>query len=130
MCSAAQQGDEMACGRCGLRWGVADVDRPQCLLHERRIRPRDNGLPPMPTRPLVQMGRRLTLVASDHLEKSAARVDYRELLLKYMRHMLAEEGRTGADWIGIDGRGYFSGVMFSAEEVAALKVCAGELAVG
>jgi phosphoglucomutase len=57
-------------------------------------------------------------------EAMAARVNYRELLAKYMRHVRAEEGSTGVAWIGGDGRGYFSDVAFSAEEVAALKACA------
>lgn len=29
-CAARQEGDEMACGRCGLRWDVTDLERPAC----------------------------------------------------------------------------------------------------
>lgn len=126
-CSATQQGDEMACGRCALRWDVADPNRPPCLQHERRTAPRVLGLPPVPMRPLVGMERRQEVEARRRQEEPAGRVDYRDLLLKYMRHMVGKEGSTGAAWIGSDGRGYFSGVLFSPEEVATLKACAAEL---
>lgn len=29
-CCASQEQDEMACGKCGLRWDVADTDPPRC----------------------------------------------------------------------------------------------------
>ena len=32
-CKAIREGDEMACS-CGLRWGVDDDDRPQCLTDD------------------------------------------------------------------------------------------------
>jgi hypothetical protein len=43
VCNAQQQGDEMACGRCGLRWEVKDPNPPACLQHERRSRPRSEA---------------------------------------------------------------------------------------
>jgi hypothetical protein len=122
-CSAQQQGDEMACGRCGLRWGVADVDRPQCLRLERRQRPRATGGPVLPPGGFVVPERRKDPEERACFEQLARSVDFRGLLVKYMRHMRGEEGSTGAAWIGSDGRGYFSGVAFSPAEVAALKVC-------
>lgn len=124
-CSAVQQGDEMACGRCGLRWGVADVDKPQCLQHERRSRPRGQAGPAFPPGMLVPE-RRQDPEQRATFEVMARAVDLRELLVKYMRHMRAEEGSTGAAWIGSDGRGYFSDVLFSPSEVALLKLCAEE----
>lgn len=125
-CSAVQQGDEMACGRCGLRWGVADVDKPQCLQHERRSRPRAQGGPVLPPGGFVVPERRQDPEQRACFEVLARAVDLRELLIKYMRHMRAEEGSTGAAWIGSDGRGYFSDVLFSPSEVALLKLCAEE----
>lgn len=125
-CSAARQGDEMACGRCGLRWGVADVDPPKCLQHERRQRPRGAGMPPFPPGGFVTPERRRDPEQRACFEQLARSVDFRELLTKYMRHMCAEEGSTGAAWIGTDGRGYFSDVLFSPAEVAALRICADE----
>lgn len=29
-CGAHQEQDEMACGRCGLRWSVGDTEPPAC----------------------------------------------------------------------------------------------------
>lgn len=29
-CSARRQGDQMACGKCGLQWDVNDRDPPEC----------------------------------------------------------------------------------------------------
>lgn len=125
-CSAQQQGDEMACGRCGLRWGVADTDPPQCLQHERRQRPRGQGMPVLPAGGFVTPERRKDPEQRACFEVLARAVDLRELLVKYMRHMRAEEGSTGAAWIGSDGRGYFSDVLFSPAEVALLKLAAEE----
>lgn len=122
LCSATRQGDEMACGRCGLRWGVADVDPPQCLQLERRQRARGAGLPPMPTRPLAETERRRDPEQRAAFEQLARSVDFRELLVKYMRHVRVEDGSTGVAWISGEGRGYFSGVLFSPAEVAALKI--------
>lgn len=125
-CSAVQQGDEMACGRCGLRWGVADVDKPACLQHERRNGPRRPSMPAFPAGGFATPERRQDPEQRACFEAMARSVDLRELLTKYMRHMRAEEGSTGAAWIGSDGRGYFSGVAFSPAEVAVLKLCAEE----
>lgn len=36
-CHARREGDEMACGRCGLRWQAGDEDPPVCAPVERRI---------------------------------------------------------------------------------------------
>jgi hypothetical protein len=36
-CQAERQGDEMACGRCGLRWSPGDEDPPSCSPVERRV---------------------------------------------------------------------------------------------
>lgn len=119
-CSAIQQGDEMACGRCGLRWGVGDVDKPQCLQFERRQRPRGPELPPGG---FVTPERRKDPHQRATFEALARSVNFRELLIKYMRHMRAEEGSTGAAWISTGGVGYFSGVAFSPAEVAALRIC-------
>jgi hypothetical protein len=116
----------MACGRCGLRWGVADVDKPQCLELERRQRPRGASLPPFPPGGFVTPERRKDPEQRACFEVLARAVDLRELLVKYMRHMRHEEGSTGAAWIGSDGRGYFSDVLFSPAEVALLKLCAEE----
>lgn len=123
-CSATQQGDEMACGRCGLRWGVGDVDAPACLQHERRQRPRGQGGPVFPPSGFVTPERRQDPEQRACFEAMARSVDYRELLAKYMRHVRAEDGSTGVAWIGGDGRGYFSDVLFSPAELAALKVAA------
>lgn len=121
-CSATRQGDEMACGRCALRWDVADPNPPQCLQHERRQRPRNVGLPPMPTRPLAETERRRDPEQRAAFEQLARSVDFRELLVKYMRHMRVEDGSTGVAWISGEGRGYFSGVLFTPAEVAALRI--------
>lgn len=126
-CGAVQQGDELACGRCGLRWGVADVDPPQCLGHERRSRPRGQGLPPVPVGPLVTPWRPEGFGAH---RKVAEGVDYRALLVKYMRHVSEEEGSTFVARIGTSGTGYTSGVSFAASELAALLVCNVESEVG
>lgn len=123
-CSASRQGDEMACGRCGLRWGVADADPPECLQHERRSRERGPGSSRLPLGGFVPPDRRKDPHQRATFEALARSVNFRQLLTKYMRHMRVEEGSTGAAWIGGDGRGYFSGVLFSAAEVAALRVCA------
>jgi hypothetical protein len=123
----------MACGRCALRWSTDDPDPPACLQHERRARPRVDVLPLVPAvlvAPPVPPERRHAHELHQAREAAARRVDYRGLLAKYMRHMAAEQGSTGVAWVGGDGRGYFSGVVFSPEEVAALKVCADELAAG
>lgn len=112
----------MACGRCGLRWGVADVDPPQCLQHERRQRARGVGLPPMPTRPLAETERRRDPEQRAAFEQLARSVDFQALLVKYMRHIRGGEGSTGVDWISGEGRGYFSDVKFSPAEVAALRI--------
>jgi hypothetical protein len=129
----------MACGRCGLRWGVSDVDRPQCLELERRQRPRGPAGtamaqlraeyargPVLPEGGFVTPERRQDPEQRAMFEALARAVDLRELLVKYMRHMRREEGSTGAAWIGSDGRGYFSDVLFSPSEVALLKLCADE----
>lgn len=36
-CQAVREGDEMACGRCGLRWSPGDEDPPRCSPVERRV---------------------------------------------------------------------------------------------
>jgi hypothetical protein len=126
-CSATQQGDEMACGRCALRWDVNDANPPACLQHERRTRPRGQGLPPVPVQPLAGPEPRPEHVTRRQVAEG---VDYRALLVKYMRHVGEEEGTTYVARIGTGGRGYFSGVTFSAPELAALLVCDGESAAG
>jgi hypothetical protein len=80
----------------------------------------------MPVRPLAETERRQDPEQRACFEQLARSVDFRELLTKYMRHMRVEEGSTGAAWIGGDGRGYFSDVLFSPAEVAALKLCSEE----
>lgn len=122
-CSATQQGDEMACGRCGLRWGVADVDKPACLEHERRQRPRGGNAPVLPPGGFMTPERRGDPEQRAMFEQLARSVDFRELLVKYMRHVRVEDGSNGVAWISGEGRGYFSGVQFSPAEVAALQVC-------
>lgn len=42
-CHAQRQGDEMACGRCGLRWSAGDEDPPRCSPTERRASIRREG---------------------------------------------------------------------------------------
>jgi hypothetical protein len=113
----------MACGRCGLRWGVGDVDKPACLELERRQRPRGGNLPVFPPGGFVVPERRKDPEQRACFEQLARSVDFRELLIKYMRHMRVEEGSTGAAWISTGGVGYFSGVAFSPAEVAALRIC-------
>lgn len=111
----------MFCNRCALRWDVKDAAPPPCPVEARSH---------IPTRPLVTPARIPVEVQAKRngktLRQAAAGVDYRELLVKYMRHVAAEEGSTTVAQIGRSGEGYFSGVTFSASELAALIVCDGE----
>ena len=42
-CKAIREGDEMCCGRCGLRWDIDDPDKPQCLTDDEIVEPVDPG---------------------------------------------------------------------------------------
>lgn len=150
-CNARQQGDEMFCSRCVLRWSVTDTDPPQCLQHERRSRPRGPageavvhfrgtvsnvlGSGRYPIENFMRVDRELTerLLGIDGPVEVAPGcalpprqgegVDYVALLAKYVEHVGEEEGIDFIDLIDSNGRGYHSNVQFTPAELEALKKC-------